>query len=36
MVEYPYATTVMLQYAEPINRSLFSKGAEGQGLGIPF
>ena len=32
MVEYPYATTIMLQYAEPISRSLFSKGGEGNSL----
>jgi len=32
MVEYPYATTIILQYADPINRSLFAKGGEGQGL----
>jgi len=34
MVEYPYATTVMLQFAEPISRSLFAKGGQG-GLQLP-
>ncbi len=34
-IEYPYATTVMLQFADPISRSLFAKGGQGQGLQLP-
>ncbi len=34
LIEYPFATTVMLQFAEPISRSLFAKGGQG-GLQLP-